>query len=369
MEIRAAVARSPHSPMSIERLHIEAPRDNEILVRIEAVGVCHTDIVVRDQHIPSPQPIVLGHEGAGIVESVGASITKVSPGDHVVLTFDSCGTCSHCHKGEPTYCDEGHVRSFGGSRMDGSCALSNDDELIHSHFFGQSSFASHSLAYERNAIKVPEDVPMKMLGPLGCGIQTGAGAVINALQLGFGDTIAVFGAGSVGMSAIMAANAVGASTIVAVDKNRQRLEMSLDFGATHAVDVGVSNAVEQIRKITGKGVNFSIEATGIPALVPRAIECLDALGLCGLIGSFPGGSTAPLDLLFMLAGGRGVRGIVEGDAKPDVFIPQLIDLNKQGRFPFDRLITYYPFEHINQAIADCESGEVIKPVLCMGEHA
>ena len=364
MEIRAAVARAPNAPMSIESIQLAEPGEREVLVRMAAVGICHTDIVVRDQLIPGPQPIVLGHEGAGIVAATGSAISKVRPGDRVVLTFDSCGSCSHCLEGYASYCDESRERCFGGMRPDGTTGISKGDETIYGSFFGQSSFATHALAYERNVVKVGADAPLELLGPLACVIQTGAGAVINALKLGFGDTLAVFGAGSVGLGAVMAARAIGASAIIAIDRNRDRLQIAAELGATHVINTNAADVVSRVKSIVKGGVDFTIEATGVPELVKQAIACLDSRGVCGLIGSFPPGSTVPLDLFFMLAGGRGIRGIVEGDSKPDVFIPELIKLYQQGRFPFDRLITYYPFENINEAIEDCQAGKVIKPVLC-----
>ena len=368
MEIRAAVTRTPNAPMSIESIQLEAPREHEVLVRMVAAGICHTDIMVRDRLMPGPHPIVLGHEGAGIVAAVGGAISKVKPGDHVVLTFDSCGACSHCLEGYASYCNESRERCFGGARPDGTTGISKGDEMIHGSFFGQSSFATHALAYERNVVKVGSDAPLKTLGPLACVVQTGAGAVINALQIGFGDTVAVFGAGAVGLSAVMAARATGAFTIIAMDRNQDRLQIAEELGATHVINPHATDVVSRIKSIVKGGVDFSIEATGAPELAQQAVACLGARGVCGLIGSFPPGSTAPLDLFFILAGGRGIRGIVEGDSKPDVFIPQLIKLRQQGRFPFDRLITYYPFEDINEAIEACEAGKVVKPVLCFNSE-
>ena len=223
MEITAAVARGPGAPLSIETLELEDPRDDELIVRVVAAGVCHTDLVVRDQWIPVPLPVVLGHEGAGIVERVGRSVTKVAPGDPVVMSFDSCGECPSCLAGEASYCHDLGGRNFAAQRPDGTSALSCNGELIHAHFFGQSSFATHALCRERNVVKVASDAPLELLGPLACGVQTGAGAVINALKLGAGQSLAVFGTGSVGLSAVMAAKVVGATTIIGVDLRDQRL--------------------------------------------------------------------------------------------------------------------------------------------------
>lgn len=365
MEIRAAVARAKHAPLSIETLELDRPRAHEILVEVVATGVCHTDIAMRDQVFPVPQPVVLGHEGAGIVKAVGSSVTKVAPGDHVVMTFNSCGQCPSCLESASAYCLSGRELNFGAQRPDGSSPFRAQHGHVHGNFFGQSSFADHALCNEQNTVKVDKTANLEELGPLACGIQTGAGAVINALNVGTGDKIAVFGTGSVGLSAIMASRLVGASMIIAVDVMPARLDMARELGATHTVDASHQKPDEAILALTGSGVTHAFEATGRPDVVGAALASLALRGVCGMVGSFPPGSTLPIDLLFMLAGGRSLRGIVEGDVNPHVFIPQLIDLNRQGRFPYDRLITHYDFDDINQAIHDSEIGTVVKPVVRM----
>lgn len=366
MEILAAVTRAPHAPMSLETVTLEGPRDDEILVRVVATGVCHTDIAMRDQAFPVPQPIVLGHEGAGVVERVGRAVTKVAPGDHVVMTFNSCGHCASCEEHAPSYCHDFFGRNFAGARPDGSSAVAGG--AIHGNFFGQSSFATYALCHERNVVKVPADAPLDLVGPLACGIQTGAGAIINALKVGVGDSLAAFGAGSVGLSAIMAARLVGATTIIAIDMSDARLALAKELGATHAVNAAKENPVEAVMRITGDGVAFSFESTGVPSVVRQAVEALAPRGACGIVGAFPAGSETSLDLLHLMTAGRTLRGIVEGDSNPDVFIPTLIELNRQGRFPFEKLIRHYDFKDINQAIADSEAGRTVKPVLRMSAH-
>lgn len=369
MKIQAAVMREPHAPLSIETLELEDPRDTEILVRVVAVGVCHTDIVVRDGMLPTPPPAVLGHEGAGVVEKVGRAVTKVVPGDHVVMTFNSCGHCPSCAEHAISYCHEFFPRNFFGVRSDGSSALSKGGERIHGNFFGQSSFASHALCHERNVVKVPSDAPLELLGPLACGVQTGAGAVINALKVGAGRSFAVFGAGSVGLSALMAAQVVGASTIVAVDTNDARLALARELGATHTINPKTAKAAEEILKITGIGVNYALDTTGIAAVIREAVQSLAPRGSCGILGASAPGSEIVLDEVHFMSGGRRLIGIVEGESNPDVFIPQLVELHRQGRFPFDRLVRFYPFEQINDAIRDSETGVTIKPILRLYEAA
>jgi aryl-alcohol dehydrogenase len=362
MKINAAVVREKSRPFTVEELELEEPREDEVLVRLVGTGVCHTDLVVRDQKIPVPLPLVLGHEGAGVVEQVGQKVSKVKPGDHVVLSFFTDGTCVNCREGKLGYCHNLVGYNFGGARADGSTTLSKDGEVIHGNFFNQSSFATHALANERNVVNVRDDVPLNILGPLGCGIQTGAGAVINSLAPHAGTSIAVFGTGSVGLSAIMAARVVGCTTIIGIDIRPDRLEIARELGATHVINGSEGDTVKKIQEISGTGVNYSLETTALPAILRQAVDCLTLTGVCGLIGLAPLGTEVALDMNSILFG-RTLRGVIEGDSIPDIFIPQLIELYVQGRFPFDKLIKFYKLEEINDAARDSEAGTALKPVL------
>lgn len=366
MKIKAAVARQAGAPLSLETLDLEAPRPDEILVRVVATGVCHTDIVVRDGHLPTPQPVVLGHEGSGVVEAVGSAVRKVAVGDHVVMTFNSCGGCPSCREHEPAYCHEFFPRNFFGARADGSSGLSQDGQRINGNFFGQSSFATHALCHERNVVRVPRNAPLELLGPLACGVQTGAGAVMNALKVRAGKSIAVFGTGSVGLAAIMAARVAGATTIVAVDMNDGRLDFARSVGATHTFNPGRDDVVKEIMALTGAGVDYSIDTTALMPVVRNAVMCLAPRGACGILGASPMGTELQLDEVHFMSGGRKLIGIVEGSADPDAFIPRLVQLHANGFFPFDRMVRFYPFEQINEAIADSEAGRTIKPIVRMG---
>lgn len=362
-EIKAAVVFEQSGDFSIEQLELSEPRDNEVVVRIAATGICHTDLAGRDMHLPiPPPPSVFGHEGAGVVEEVGARVSKVEPGDHVVLAWNSCGTCTSCKAGRDPYCLNFFLYNFNGARPDGSITLRKDDQPIHGSFFSQSSFADFALANERNVVKVREDIPLEILAPMGCGVMTGAGAVMNALQPRPGSSIAVFGVGTVGMSAVLAAVVSGCTTVIAVDVNPDRLEIAREFGATHTINSDEVGPVEAIKDITDGGTDFSLECVGNPKVLRQAVDALPRLGVCGLLGVVPPGTEVGLDM-DLLMNGRTVRGIIEGDAIPDLFIPRLIELYSQGRFPFDRLIRFYPLEEINQAVEDMEAGHVIKPVL------
>ena len=362
--INAAVVREKGGAFVIERIDLDDPRDNEVLVRISGVGMCHTDLVVRDQYFPTPLPAVLGHEGSGIVEKIGAAVTKVAVGDHVVLSFGSCGVCANCQSGRYGYCPDLYGRNFSGARPDGSTTCCDAHGApVSGYFFSQSSFGDLALATERNVVKIPSDVPIEIMGPLGCGIQTGAGAVINALKPGAGTSIAIFGAGSVGLAAVMAAKVVGCAQIIVIDLIEQRLALAKELGATHTINGGSDNVVATIQTLTGgEGVQYSLEATGLPKVVRQAVDCLRLTGICGIIGVAPLGTEVSLDMNGLLFG-RTVRGIIEGDSIPDVFIPQLVELWRQDRFPFDRLIRKYPLSQIEAAARASESGEVLKAVL------
>ncbi|MES2536169.1 MAG: NAD(P)-dependent alcohol dehydrogenase [Pseudomonadota bacterium] len=364
MKINAAVTPAIGARMTIAEMTLEAPRDNEVLVRVIAAGICSTDVHMRDHPSLAAKPIVLGHEGAGIVEQVGARVTRVKPGDHVVMHYNSCGHCAPCVEADTAYCQHVGAYNFSGTRPDGSMALSHGGQPVHSHFFGQSSFATHALCTDRNLVAVPDDVPLDMLGPLGCGILTGAGAVINTLKVRPGSSFAVFGAGSVGLAAVMAARLSGAGKIIAVDTQQARLDMALELGATHVIDPRNTDMPAEMRRITGAGVNHALDTSGNITVIRQAVEALASRGVCGLISS-ANGADISLNVLNMMHGGRVVRGILLGDSVPEIFIPQLIELQRQGRFPFEKLITYYPFEQINQAVEDMEQGRVIKPVLRM----
>jgi aryl-alcohol dehydrogenase len=365
MQITAAVLRSRSGPFGLETLDLEEPRAGEVLVRVVATGVCHTDMVMRDQDLPTPQPVVLGHEGAGVVERVGPGVTKVAPGDHVVMTFNSCGHCPSCSDHAPTYCHEFFPRNFMGARPDGTSGLSKAGETIHANIFGQSSFATYALCHERNAVKVTKDARLEILGPLGCGVMTGAGAVMNALEVKADRSLAVFGAGAVGLSAVLAAKAVGATPIIVVDINPARLALALDLGADHALDGRSEPVLERIQAITGVGAHYAIDTTANLKVMRQAVDCLAPRGVCGLVGASKMGDELALDVVAVMSGGRTVRGIVEGDADPDVFIPRLVDLHLAGKFPFERLIAFYSMDQINTAVKDGEEGRVIKPVVRM----
>jgi aryl-alcohol dehydrogenase len=366
MRITAAVTEEKGAPFALQELELGELRPDEVLVKVAAAGICHTDLICRDQWYPVPFPSVFGHEGAGVVDQVGDAVTQVAPGDRVGMSFHSCGHCRSCLGGKPSYCYEFFEHNFASARpADGTSALSREGETIHAHFFGQSSFATHSVANERNVVRLQGSMPLEVAAPLGCGLQTGAGAVLNTLQVPAGASLAVFGAGAVGLAAVMAGAVAGCTAIVAVDLRPGRLQLARELGATHVVNADETDSVEAIRAITGAGADFSLEATGSPQVLRQAVDCTAPRGVCGVIGAPAFGTEVTLDVNTILVAGRTVRGIVEGDSVPQLFLPQLVRLWEQGRFPVERLITYYDFDRIEKAVHDAESGRAIKPVLRM----
>ncbi|NKI16107.1 NAD(P)-dependent alcohol dehydrogenase [Spongiibacter sp. KMU-166] len=365
MEITAAVSRTAGSDFSIEQLQLEDPRDNEVLVKIVGVGVCHTDIAARDQAIPAEMPIVLGHEGAGIVEKVGSAVTSVKPGDHVVLSYTFCEQCAPCGHDHHNYCQQFAPLNFVGLRADGSKALKDSQGPVSSHFFGQSSFASYALAYENNVVKVRDDAPLELLGPLGCGIQTGAGTFMRAFSCEPGSAVAVTGGGAVGLAAVLGAVAQGCKTIIVVEPHENRRQLALEVGATHVIDPMSVNMTEAIREIEPNGLNYALDTTGKGVVFQGLVAAMGAGGEIGIVGvpSTEDDAMLKLDVLNMLLCGIKVKGICEGDAHPAEFIPVMVDLFMEGKFPFDKLCDFYQFDQINQAVADQHSGKSVKAIL------
>ncbi|MFL5861691.1 MAG: NAD(P)-dependent alcohol dehydrogenase [Solirubrobacteraceae bacterium] len=329
------------------------------MIQVTAAGICHTDLSVRDQLLATPLSAVLGHEGAGVVMSVGKGVSKVGPGDHVAMSYGYCGSCHNCQRGRPWICHDFGSCNSAGVRADGSTALTRGGQPIHSHFFSQSSFATHAVATERNVTKLEPSLPLEIVAPFGCGFQTGAGAVLNALRPEAGKSIAVFGTGAVGLAAVMAARVAGCTGIIGVDVRPSRLGLAQELGATAVIDARATDPVDAIKQATGGvGVEFSIEATGLPQVLGQAVSSTAKGGICVLLGAPPLGTEVSLEVHEILGPARTLRGVIEGESVPEEFLPKLIDLWQQGRFPVDQIISLYDFDEINQAAHDAEEGRV-----------
>jgi len=364
MKITAAVARTQGAPLTIEELELDDVRHGEVRVRMVATGICHTDAIVRDGVYPTPLPAVLGHEGSGVVEAIGEGVTSVVPGDHVVLAAAYCGHCTRCRRGEMAYCENLMAADFGGRRLDGSTSLSDGTTPISSHFFGQSSFATYANVVEESVVKIPKDAPLEHMGPLGCGFNTGAGTVLNELQPEIGSSLAVFGAGAVGLAALMAARVRDCSTIIAVDVHDSRLDLAKELGATHTVNSLTQDLGEALDTITGgNGVDYVVDTTGRPELLRAAADQIAVRGTVALVGAARPGTEVTFEIGASLVRGWTFMTVVQGSSVPQSFLPQLIQLWREGRFPIDKLIKDYTLEEINQGFADSKEGSTIKPVV------
>ncbi|MDB5577852.1 MAG: NAD(P)-dependent alcohol dehydrogenase [Bradyrhizobium sp.] len=363
-EAIAAIMPGVNQPFSVEPITVDDPRAGEILIDIKAVGICHSDLVMVSGVFGTAFPAVFGHEGAGIVAAIGEGVTKVAVGDKVLLTFNSCGQCVRCKDDDPSYCANFTPMNMLCSRDDGSSRLHQHGKDLADNFFGQSSFASKAIATERNVIKLSPDADLAMLAPLGCGIQTGAGAVINSLCAKAGQSLVVIGGGSVGLSALLGGKIAGCAPLIVIEPQQSRRDMATELGADHVIDPVAGDIVEAVRAIVPAGADLVVDTSGFMPAVTSSTSMLATKGKIGLVG-LPGDFTAvlPVPVIQWITMGGTVRGIVEGDSDPDVFLPALIAYHEAGRLPFDRFVTTYPFDQINQAIEDAHSGKSIKVVL------
>ena len=366
MQVTAAVVASRGADFELRGLALAEPGSGQVLVRIMAVGICHTDLTLRDHDFGIPLPIVLGHEGAGLVEALGDGVTGLAVGDTVVLSYGSCGTCHACADDAPQYCAVWGALNSSGHLSDGRVPFSDGGAPVYGAFFNQSSFATYALAGVRNTVKVTPGTPWEILAPLGCGMMTGAGTVLNTLRPDVGQSLIVFGAGGVGMAAIMAARVAGCAPLVAVDLDEGRLTLALELGATHVFRGNDPALSEKLHTLFPFGADFTIDTSAAPNIVRVAIDLLATRGTCALIAVMAPGtdaSFAPGGLI----NGKVVRGAVEGDADPQIFVPRLLAMHAAGDFPLGKLVATYPFANINEAVADMKFGRKIKPVLIM-EH-
>ncbi|KAK4209440.1 putative alcohol dehydrogenase [Rhypophila decipiens] len=372
----ALVVPELNGKFELKQIYLDEIQPDEVLVEIHASGICHTDLSCANGTLPCAPNAVLGHEGAGVVLKTGSAVSTVSPGDKVLLSFSHCESCSSCTSSHPSYCQTFNDRNFGGSRppcpSTGQTPRSSPSAMltgpngspIHSSFFGQSSFAKHTLVHRSSVVKVPSDTDLALYAPMGCGMQTGAGAVLNSLRVTPGSSIAVFGVGSVGMASVMAAAFSKCKTIIAVDLQPSRLELAKKLGATHGVIGSDKDVVEQIRRIAGtNGVNYAVDCTGVPAVVRIMIDSLGTLGRAATVGAPGPGKTVAVDIMEQLTFGKEYVGCCEGDSLPSEFIPFLIEKHAKGEFPMEEFIQFYDVKEYEQAIEDSKSGKVIKAVL------
>lgn len=360
MKTTVALVESPGQPFTLAEVDLDGPRADEVLVRIVATGLCHSDITMSSFLPAEMFPNVFGHEGAGVVEAVGDDVTGIEVGDHVVMSIRSCRTCAQCSAGYYGHCEQALFINYMGMRMDGSTTYKRGDQGVFGSFFGQSSFSQHAIAYADNCVVVDKSLDLARLGPYGCGFQTGVGTMLNAADPAAGESVVVYGAGSIGLSAISAGRIAGAR-VVAVDPLASRRELAESYGAVtiDPTSLGDVTVVDKVKELTGGGANYGIDTTAIPEVVKAAQQSLATRGTLIAIGL--GAEEYPIDAVDLLQNGKIIRSSLEGDADPLEFIPRMLGMADE--LDLDRLITPYPFDRINEAIADSASGKAVKPVL------
>lgn len=364
VEAVAAVMPGANQAFAIETLDVDAPRAGEILVDVKAVGVCHTDLIMVSGAFGTAFPAVLGHEGAGVVEAIGEGVTKVAVGDKVLMSFNSCGQCRCCEANDPAYCETFTPLNMACARADGSTRLHRHGEPVADNFFGQSSFASKAIANERNVVKVSPDADLAKLAPLGCGIQTGAGAVMRSLEAVAGQSLVVIGGGAVGLSALLGGKIAGCAPIIVIEPQQGRRELALELGGDHAIDPAAGDLVAAVRAILPSGADLCVDTSGHTPTAITSLNFLSNKGKLGLVG-VPGSLDAvlPVPIVQWITIGGTVRGIIEGDSDLDTFLPELIAHFDAGRLPYDKFVTTYPVTEINRAIEDAHTGKAVKVVL------
>lgn len=365
MKAKAAVLYEVGKRLQIEEVDVQAPRAGEVLIRMAAGGVCHSDLHVMTGHLIASLPAILGHEGAGVVAEVGPGVSTVRPEDHVILLWRlSCGECEYCTGGRPALCPVGTQIRMTGRLSDGTSRFSLAGREI-KHFAGVSSFSQYSVVPEKAVLKIPDDLPLDRAALLGCAVITGVGAAINHARVRAGSTVAVFGTGGVGLNVVQGAALAGAEKIIAVDLIEGKLTYARQFGATHTVNASGSNPVEQIRALTaGRGVDYAFEVVGLPATMRQAYDSLAKRGMAVVVGVTPTTAEVSVPSLSLVYEERMLTGSLYGSASPKVEIPRLIALYRAGKLKLDELLTRsYKFEEINEAYAALERGEVARSVV------
>jgi len=361
MRTKAAVVQAQGEPFTLTEVELDEPREDEVLVRMVATGLCHTDLTVGHFLPPEMFPNVFGHEGAGVVERLGPGVEGLEEGDHVVMSFRSCRSCAKCLAGLVGYCDQTLMLNYMGMRMDGSTSMSRDGSPVFGNFFGQSSLAAHALAYGDNCVKVDPALDLSLVAPYGCGFQTGAGTVLNVIRPGSDDSLVVYGVGAVGLAAIAAARAEGVESVVAVDPLESRRAVAEKLGAVSLDPTTVDSVVDRVKELTGGGASYGIDTTALPEVVKQAQQSLAVRGTLVALGL--GAPEYAIDAIDLLQAGKTVTSSIEGDSDPQEMLPRLLGMRAAGTFPMDDLVTTYPADEINAAVADVTSGAVVKPVL------
>ena len=358
--MRAAILYEFNAPLVVEELELDPPKAGEVLVRMAASGVCHSDLHVVQGIHPTALPVVLGHEGAGVVEAVGPDVADLAPGDHVLLSWlPYCGRCRQCASGRPNLCE--NVGWYDATMEDGTCRFHRDGSPV--HHCNTSSFAERSVVPARTAIRVDPALPLTELALIGCAVMTGVGAVLNTAQVRPGESVAVVGCGGVGLNVVQGARIAGATAIVAVDTVPAKLELALELGATHTVDAGAVDPVEAVLELVGGGVDHAFEALGSPETIETTLGLTGRGGQAVLIGMAPPEARVPLDALTLTIEERCVRGSWYGSCVPLRDFPLLVKLYRDGHLRLDPLITTCTLDEVNDAFGRMEAGEAARSVI------
>ena len=359
--MRAAVLRAIHAPLEIEELQIDRPGPREVLIRTAAAGLCHSDLHFQKGDYPYAMPVALGHESAGVVEVVGSDVAYVAPGDHVITCVSFfCGHCAYCLTGRPALC----AKQGLGRDPSGPPRLRKGDEVIH-QFEGLSSFAEQLLVHEHAVVKVTKEIPLDRAALIGCGVQTGVGAVFNTARVEPGSTVAVVGCGGVGLNAVQGARLAGASRIVAVDTRKSKLELAERFGATDGVDATAGDPVAQVAELSGDGVDYAFEAIGLKETAEQCWRMVKPGGTATVIGMIPLGTSIEIQGVELLLEKK-LQGSTMGSNRFRIDMPRYVDLYLQGRLNLDDLVSRrIRLEEINEGFAALEAGEVARSVISM----
>ncbi len=359
IEMRACVLREPHQPVTVETVRLDPPRRGEVLVRVAAAGVCHSDLHLADGELGAGRwPIVLGHEGAGVVEAIGEGVSGLALGDHVVFCFvASCGVCSACRTGRRTLCEPVGLRSVAGMLFDGSSRLHAADGTVLQHGLTVACFAEYAVIAAAGAIVVPKSIPPWQAALLGCGAVTGFGAVTHAARVKIGERVCVIGCGGVGLQVIAAARLAGAATIVAVDRRPEKLEHALRRGATHVVDADAPDPAAEVRRLTSGGVDHAFEVVGTAGTIRLAWDTLRAGGEAIVVGLAPAGVEVALPAIEFLAE-KSIRGSYYGSADPAETMAGLVELVRAGRLELADVVSHLiTLDEVEDALGRLRRGE------------
>ncbi len=365
MKTKAAVLYKPNTPMVVEEIDLEDPREGEVLVKVSAAGVCHSDYHIMIGEWSSPMPVVLGHEGAGVVERVGRGVKHVKAGDHVVLNFrPNCGWCPHCVRGQPVLCNGSETPR--SEMFSGGTRLRKNGETVY-HFARTSCFSEYAVVQESGAVPIRHDMPLDKAALIGCSVMTGVGAVINTARVEAGSKVVVLGCGGVGLNCIQGAVLAGADQIVAVDIRQNKLDYAREFGATDVINASNQDPVAMVHELTGGGADYAFEALGRAETIRQAYESTRPGGMAVVVGMAPENDDVSINALSLPRTERILMGSYYGSARPWIDLPRLVDLYLAGRLRVDELVSRsYPLEEINEAYEALAQGEVARSIIAFG---